>query len=53
MEIFVLKGSTKIGASPNKFDFSNIEDEITPLSDVESKGVYICTCEGEESGRGE
>ena len=41
MEI-VLKGSTKIGASPKKFDFSNIliEDEITPPSDVESKGVY-------------
>ena len=41
MEI-LLKGSTKISMSPRKFDFSNIliQEEITPLSDLESKGVY-------------
>ena len=41
MEI-VLKGNTKIGMSPKKFDFANIliEDEIIPLSGIESKGVF-------------
>ena len=41
MEI-LLKGSTKIGTSPKKFDYSNIpiDDEITLLSDIESKGVF-------------
>ena len=41
MEI-LLKGSTKISMSPRKFEFSNIliQEEITPLSDLESKGVY-------------
>ena len=41
MEI-VLKGSTKIVMSPKKFDFANIlvDEDITPLSNIESKGVY-------------
>lgn len=41
MEI-VLKSTTKIGASPRNFDFSTIviDDAITTLSDIDSKGVY-------------
>ena len=41
MEI-VLKGCTKIVMSPKKFDFANIlvDEDITPLSNIESKGVY-------------
>ena len=41
MEI-VLKGKTKISMSPKKFDFANIliEEEIIPLSGIESKGVF-------------
>lgn len=41
MEI-VLKGSTKVTESHKKFDFSNIifEEEVTRLSDLETKGAY-------------
>ena len=41
MEI-VLKGCTKIVMSPKKIDFANIlvDEDITPLSNIESKGVY-------------
>ena len=37
------KGSTKISMSPKKFDFSNIliEEEITPLSDIE-EFMIVC-----------
>ena len=43
MEI-LLKGSTKISVSPKKFDFSNIfiEEEVTPLIQIESKSIYDC-----------
>ena len=43
MEI-ILKGSTKTVMSPKKFDFANIlvDEDITPLSNIESKGVYDC-----------
>lgn len=41
MEI-VMKGSTKSDVSSKKFDLSDIviDDEITPLNKIESKGIY-------------